>query len=74
MAGYQDQSWLSRLWHLFAQVHELATGRELQIDEGVNYFGDPRRLAWVVAQSGLLNDPEKRRALEMLLPDNPNGC
>lgn len=65
----QGRTWPRRLWSLFARVHELATGRELEIDEAVNYFGDPRRLSSVVEQSGILNDPEKRQALEVLLAE-----
>lgn len=62
-----------RLWQLFAEVHELATGRDLQIEDAMNYFGDPRRLASVVEQSGILDDPAKRRQLETLIGERRNG-
>ncbi len=62
-----------RLWRLFSQVHELATGHELQMEEALSYFADPKRLAAVVERSGVLDDPEKRVALQQLLSERSNG-
>jgi hypothetical protein len=57
------------MWRLFSDVHELATGRELQIEEAVNYFGYPTRLASVVEHSGILDDPARRHTFELLLSE-----
>lgn len=62
-----------RLWNLFAQVHKLATGNELSIEDAANYFGDPKHLALLVEQSGILDDAPKRETLEMILSEHRNG-
>jgi hypothetical protein len=73
MAGHDVETRSWRLWNLFARVHELATGRDLQMEDAVNYFGDPKRLASVVERSGILDNPAKRRKLEMLLSERRDG-
>jgi hypothetical protein len=73
MTDHHLQRLPTHLWDPFAQVHRLATGRELQIEEAVRYFGDPRRLAVVVEQSGILDDLENRQTLEILLSERRNG-
>lgn len=73
MSGDRAERPALRLWRLFAEVHKLATGLELQIEEAVSYFSDPARLASIVDQSGVLDDPVKRQAFEMLLSERRNG-
>jgi hypothetical protein len=73
MRTHQAERLASDLWHLVAEVHKLAMGRELQIDEAMKYFGDPALLASVVEQSGILDDPAKRQTFEMLLTERRNG-
>ena len=63
----------TRLTGLIANVHRLATGRELELTDALPYFGDPKRLASVVAQSGVPADPAKRRKLDMLLSESRHG-
>lgn len=62
-----------RLSALLAKVYRLATGRELQLDDALDYFTDPKRLASVVARSGILADLSKRRKLEALLAEPRHG-
>jgi len=62
-----------RLSGLLANVHRLATGRELQLNEALNYFADPRRLASLVEGSGILPVPSTRRKLEALLSEWRDG-
>jgi hypothetical protein len=62
-----------RLSGLLANVHRLATGGELQLDDALDYFGDPRRFASVAAQSGVLADLSKCRKLEALLMESRHG-
>lgn len=52
---------------LLTAVHRLATGRPLSIEEALEYFRSPKRLATVVEQSGLLHDPRRRLQLERLI-------
>lgn len=52
---------------LLAEVHRLVTGRAITIAEARKYFRHPETLANVVRQSGLLNDPPRRRRLQQLL-------
>ena len=73
MSAHRTDGPAPRLWRLFAEVHELATGRELQIEEAMKYFSDPARLASVVEQSGILDDPAKCQTFEMLLSERRNG-
>jgi hypothetical protein len=73
MGTHQTERLASDLWHLVAEVHKLATGRELQIDEAMKYFGDPTHLASVVEQSGILDDPAKRQTFQMLLSEGCDG-
>ena len=62
-----------RLSGLLANVHRLASGRELQLNDALDYFGDPKRLALVVARSGILADLSKRRKLQALVSESPHG-
>lgn len=73
MSGHPTERPPSRLWRLLTDVHELATGRELQIEEAVRHFGDPTRLASVVEHSRILDDPAKRHSFELLLAERRNG-
>jgi hypothetical protein len=57
---------------VMTEVYRLATGRPLSIDEALVYFRDPRRLAVVVEQSGLLHDPLRRLRLQRLLATEGN--
>ena len=52
---------------LLTEVHRLATGRPLSIEEALEYFRSPKRLATVVERSGLLHDPQRRLRLEQLI-------
>lgn len=52
---------------LLTKVYRLATGRQLSIDEALEYFRNPKRLAVVVERSGLLHDPQRRLRLEQLI-------
>ena len=61
------------LWNLFAEIHQLAIGRNIQAEEAATYFGDPKRLASVVGESGILAHPVKRRRLESLVSERFNG-
>jgi hypothetical protein len=62
-----------RLWNLFAQVHECATGRELLAEDAMNDFGAPKRLTSVVEHNGVLDDPARPRKLEALVSERRNG-
>ena len=62
-----------RLWNLFAEIHEPATGRDIQVEEAMTYFGDAKRLASVVEENGILANPVKRRRLESLVSERGNG-
>ncbi len=52
---------------LLTEVHRLATGQPLTVDEALEYFRNPKRLAAVVERSGLLHDPQRRLRLEHLI-------
>jgi hypothetical protein len=58
---------------LLADVHRLATGRELELNDALKYFRDPARLTLVVERSGVLVNPSKRRRLEALLSEPRHG-
>ena len=58
---------------LLADVHRLATGRELELTDALKYFRDPARLAQVVERSGILANASKRRRLEALLSEPQHG-
>jgi hypothetical protein len=58
---------------LLADVHRLATGRELELNDALKYFRDPARLTLVVERSGVLANPAKRRRLEALLSESRHG-
>jgi len=73
MTRHLIQTPASRLSGFLADVHQLATGRELQLNDALDYFGDPRRLASVVARSGILADLSRRRKLEALLSESHHG-
>jgi|HubBroStandDraft_5_1064220.scaffolds.fasta_scaffold1235362_2 hypothetical protein len=62
-----------RLSGLLSDVHRLATGRELQLNDALDYFGDPKRLASIVERSGVLAVPSKRRKFESLLSESRHG-
>jgi hypothetical protein len=73
MAAHRMQTPASRLSAFVSDVHRLATGRELQLNEALDYFGDPRRLASVVGRSGILADSSKRRKLKALVSESRHG-
>jgi hypothetical protein len=73
VARHRIQTPTPRLSGLLADVHRLATGRELQLKEALDYFGDPARLTSVVERSGVLAAPSKRRKLEALLSESRHG-
>jgi hypothetical protein len=45
MTRHRIQMPAPRLSGLLSDVHRLATGRELQLNDALDYFGDPKRLA-----------------------------
>jgi hypothetical protein len=73
MARHRTQTPVPRLSGLLADVHRLATGRELQLSDALDYFGDPKRLASIVEGGGVLAVPSKRRKLEALLSEPCDG-
>jgi hypothetical protein len=73
MAPHQIQTPAYLLSGLLADVHRLATGRELQLKDALKYFRDPARLRLVVERSGVLADPSKRRKLKALLSESRHG-
>lgn len=73
MARHRIQTPAPRLSGLFGDVHRLATGRELQMKDALDYFGDPKRLASIVEPSGVLAVPSKRRKFEALLSESRHG-
>jgi hypothetical protein len=70
---HRTQTPAPRLSRLVADVHRLATGRELQLKDALKYFRDPARLALVVERSGVLAVPSKRRRLKALLSESRHG-
>jgi hypothetical protein len=62
-----------RLSGLAADVHRLATGREHQLNDALDYFRDPRRLASIVERSGVLADSSKRQKFESLISKSRHG-
>ena len=67
MAKHCTPTSAPRLSGFLANVHRLATGRELKLTDALKYFRDPARLTLIVERSGVLADPSKRRRLEALL-------
>lgn len=55
------------LARLLSEVHHLATGRPITIAEALNYFRHPKALTDAVRQSGLMDNPQRRRHLQQLL-------
>ena len=58
------------VWNLFAEVHRLSSGRNIQVEETTTH---PKRLASVVEENGILANPVKRRRLESLVSERLNG-
>lgn len=50
-----------------AKLHQIATGREITIEEAIDYFHDPARLREVLERSGSVRDPRKRLQIATLL-------
>jgi hypothetical protein len=73
MPRQRVQTQAHHLSGLLADVHRLATGRELQLQDALKYFRDPARLTSVVERSGVLSVPSKRRRLEALLSERRDG-
>ncbi len=73
MATHRIQTPAPRLGGFLANVHWQATGRELQLNDALDYFGDPKRLASIVERSGALAVPSNRRKLEALLSEPRHG-
>ena len=73
MTRHRIQTPPHRLSGLLADVPRLATGRELQLNDALDYIGDPKRLASIVKRSGVLAVPSKRRKLEALLSESRHG-
>ncbi len=73
MTRHRIQTPTPHLSGLLADVHRLATGRELPLSDALDYFGDPKRLVLVAARSGILADLSKRRKLEALLSEPRHG-
>lgn len=49
------------------EAHLIATGNMITGQEAMAYFRNPKLLAQAIEASGVLDDPEKRLALERLL-------
>jgi len=64
MIRHGIQTPAARLSGFLADVHQLATGRELQLNDALEYFSDPRRLASIVERErcpdGFLETAEAR--------------
>lgn len=73
MKGHRVQTPTPHRSGLLADVHRLATGRELELTDALKYFRDPARLTMVVERSGILANSSKRRRLEALLSEPPHG-
>lgn len=73
MKRHRVQTPTPHLSGLLADVHRLATGRELKLTDALRYFRDPTRLTLIVERSGVLANASKRRKLEALLSERRDG-
>jgi hypothetical protein len=73
MATHRIQRPATCLSGLITYVHWLATGRELQLNDALDYFRDPARLTSVVERGGILADSSKHRRLKALLTESRHG-
>ncbi len=55
---------MSSFIECIAEVHRIATCRELTTEDATAYFHDPHRLAGVVLASGVMENDQRRARLE----------
>jgi hypothetical protein len=73
MTGHRAYSPAPRLSGLLVDVHRMATGCELQLNDALDYVCDPKRLASIVERSDVLADSSKRQKFESLISESRHG-